>query len=173
MLLARQHDDQLLAIAAVDHRHHGDAILIEPLQTEVMRNFELGLAGHDALALFQAVLDLRDDGEHLGPHVLAACRRGDDRSLRGDVLGRGEDRIFRPVVGGDLAGLPRDREKHILVADALALGDRTLGEHAAAQIAQRARSSFEGSIRSPTTPAISYAFFAASSQARACSGLAE
>ena len=91
MLLARQYDDQLLAIAAVDHRHHGDAILIEPLQTEVMRNFQLGLAGHDALALLQEIFDLRDDGEHLGPHFLAAGRRGDDRGLRRDVLGRGED----------------------------------------------------------------------------------
>ena len=57
MFLARQNDDQLLAIMAVDDGHHRDAEFVEPLDAVMVRNLQLRLAGNDAPALVKQILD--------------------------------------------------------------------------------------------------------------------
>ena len=173
MFLARQHDDELLAIMAVDDGHHGDAEFVETIDAVMMRDFQLSLAGNDAAALVQQFLYARYDGADFCPHLLALRVVVGHGGVGGNVPGRMEKAVFRPVIGGDRTRKRRNCEEHVLVAQPFARLDRLPGENAATQADERVKFGPEGSILWPAIPQMEKAWRAASSQARTCRGFAE
>ncbi len=111
VLLAGQHDDELLAVDPVDAANDDRAELAEPVQAEVVGYLHGRVPADEHAGLVEHALDLEHDAEDLllGRDVEVGQGVGQGRVL-GVVLVRGE--IRPPFARGELARLPGHGEEH-------------------------------------------------------------